>query len=145
MKVSDDREPLLLDTHVWIWWTQGEDRLAKKSSLVRRMEEAAEREDLWVSAISPWEIGMLEAKGRLELGRPCRAWVREALREQGVGLAPLSPEVAILSTRLDAFPHADPADRIIAATAIENGWTLVTADERLQGYMKSRRMPVRGI
>jgi PIN domain nuclease of toxin-antitoxin system len=67
---------------------------------------------LLVSVISVWEIGMLESKGRLLLNLPCEAWVREALKTPGLTLAPLTPEIAVDSTRLPGAFHGDPADRI---------------------------------
>jgi len=139
MKIHD---ALLLDTHVWFWLVTGHERLAKASLLLRRIEAAAETGRLWLSAISVWEIAMLEAKGRVELGRRCESWMGEALEKSHVRLAPLLPTVAILSTRLEGFPHVDPADRMIAATAIDSGLQLVTADQRLVGYMTQHKMRV---
>jgi PIN domain nuclease of toxin-antitoxin system len=58
-------------------------------------------------------------------------WIREALAKPGVQLAPLTPEIAVASTRLPFEMHADPADRILVATARHLGATLVTADKAL--------------
>ncbi|CDH45052.1 conserved hypothetical protein [Candidatus Contendobacter odensis Run_B_J11] len=52
----------------------------------------------------------------------------------GIRLEPLSPEVAVASTRLPGAVHADPADRIIAATARQSGAVLVTEDQPLLDY-----------
>jgi PIN domain nuclease of toxin-antitoxin system len=81
-----------------------------------------------VSAITPWEIGVLVSKRRIDLFRDTLAWVRDALSLPGVRLAPLSPEIAVESTRLPFEIHPDPADRILVATARHVGATLVTAD-----------------
>ena len=51
----------------------------------------------------------------------------------GVSLVPLEPEIAVESTRLQFAMHADPADRMLVATARQLGATLVTADRALLG------------
>lgn len=77
---------------------------------------------------------MLEAKGRVQLPMDCLAWVGEATRRSGIRILPLSPEIAVASTRLPGDLHGDPADRIIAATARHEGAILVTRDRALLGY-----------
>jgi PIN domain nuclease of toxin-antitoxin system len=84
-----------------------------------------------VSEITPWEIGLLVSKGRLQLGADVMQWIRVALAKPGVRLVPLEPEIAVESTRLPFEMHADPADRILVATARHLGATLVTADGAL--------------
>ena len=61
-------------------------------------------------------------------------WIRTALAKPGVRLAPLEPEIAVASTRLPWEMHADPADRILVATARHLGATLVTADRALLDF-----------
>jgi PIN domain nuclease of toxin-antitoxin system len=106
------------------------------------LERAAEAGQLHLSVISVWEIAMLEAKGRLAVGRRCESWVEEALEKSRVRLVPLDPTVTILSTRLEGFTYGDPADRMLAATVLDKGWRLVTADQRLIRYLESKKMPV---
>jgi PIN domain nuclease of toxin-antitoxin system len=125
--------PLLLDTHVWIWVMEG--RTDEVPSAVLEAVERAQADGrVWVSAISVWEVGMLEAKGRLTLSRGIREWVRRALGVPGVRLAELSPEVALDSSSLPGSVHGDPADRILIATARNLGATLVTRDRHIVGY-----------
>lgn len=123
-------EYLLLDTHVWIWLTTGSVDNLSDSSLIAI--EAARR--LGVSAISIWEIGMLEAKGRIQLQSNCLDWVRNALKAPKVSLLPLTPEIAVESSRLPGNIHGDPSDRILAATSRLEGASLVTKDYQLQRY-----------
>ena len=80
---------------------------------------------------------MLVSKGRLVLDRDVGEWVQAALSLPGIRLEPLSPEVAVASTRLPGTIHGDPADRMIAATARHLGSTLITADLLLLDYGKS--------
>lgn len=123
---------VLLDTHVLVWLLAGSDRLGGKAR--KAIQDGATEDRLYLSAISPWEIAMLVSKGRLALDRDVGEWVREALALPGIRLEPISPEVAVASTRLPGELHADPADRIIAATARHLGAVLVTADGPLLAY-----------
>lgn len=75
---------------------------------------------------------MLFARGRLRDPAPPEAAIGAILDATGAGILELTPAVAALAVR---FPHtfpADPADRLIAATACTNAIPLVTADERIR-------------
>jgi PIN domain nuclease of toxin-antitoxin system len=85
---------------------------------------------LWVSPISSWEIVLLVEKGRLQLEMEAEAWLGACLRTVGLREAPVTHEV-VFQARGIQLPHRDPADRLLAATALVYGLTLVTADERL--------------
>ena len=127
--LDPSRSLLLLDTHVVLWATFNESRLGRHAAKTINL---ASREDrLAVSAITPWEIGLLASKKRINLHKDVLEWIREALAKPGVHLVPLEPEIAVASTRLPFEMHADPADRILVATARRLGATLVTADGAL--------------
>jgi PIN domain nuclease of toxin-antitoxin system len=100
------------------------------------IEEAAGAGILMLSAVSVWELGLLEAKGRIRLSLPCEEWVRHALATPGLALAPLTSEIAIDSTRLEDTFHGDPADRIIVATAKRMGARLLTRDQKMIAYAR---------
>ncbi len=139
--MTPEHSLLLLDTHVWLWFALGDvSRLG--SSVRKEVEAAAHGGKLAVSAISVWEIGMLEAKGRITLGLPCEKWVEAALALTGLRLIGLEPEIAVASSRLPGEMHGDPADRILAATARARDAVLATADERLVEYGKAGFMRV---
>ncbi|MDP1650194.1 MAG: type II toxin-antitoxin system VapC family toxin [Rubrivivax sp.] len=123
---------MLLDTHALVWLVVGDGRL--RLAVRRCIEAAAQEQQLWVSAITPWEIGMLVAKGRLVLDRDVMDWLQAALALPGIRVAPLEPAVAVASTRLPGELHGDPADRLIVATARHLGAALVTADAALLAY-----------
>lgn len=95
-----------------------------------------------VSAITPGEIGMLAATGRLVLDRDVMDWIAAALSLPGVRLAALEPAIAVASTRLPAELHGDPADRLIVATARALGATLITADVALLAYGRAGHVGV---
>jgi PIN domain nuclease of toxin-antitoxin system len=127
--------PLLLDTHYWIWLESGEiDRVPQRLRLA--IQQASGAGALLVSVISVWELGLLEAKGRIEINSSCEDWVKEALATPGLTLAPLTPEIAIDSTRLAEDFHGDPADRIIMATARRMRARLLTRDRKMLEYAR---------
>ena len=134
--------PFVLDTHVWIWMMEGlESDLS--NATVRAIEAAGGRADLALSAISVWELGMLEARGRITLSRSIDEWVRAALTAPGLRLVDLTPEIAVESTRLPGDPHGDPADRMIIATTRVLGGTLITCDDRILAYGTSGHLRIR--
>lgn len=120
---------IVLDTASWIWLASDPRRLSA------RARDRIEAADLaLVSAISVWEVSMLVARRRIELDREVEDWVALALALPKLELASLDPAIAIRSTRLPGEFHADPADRIIVATAIERSATLITPDQRMRAY-----------
>ena len=125
----------LLDSHALVWLMDGNERLGKKSRTL--IQQSAQADTLYVSAITPWEIAMLVSKGRLTLVQEVGEWLRIAISLPGVRVAPLSVDVSVASTRLPGDFHSDPADRIIVATARHLGATLVTQDKLILDYSKS--------
>jgi PIN domain nuclease of toxin-antitoxin system len=125
--------PLLLDTHVWIWVMDGMTRELGRNA-VDAVARAGAGGRVLVSAISVWEVAVLEAKGRVRFALDVAEWVRRALNAPGVRLAELTPEIAVDSARLSADVHGDPADRILIATARRAGATLVTRDPKIVDY-----------
>lgn len=123
---------VLLDTHVLVWLVEGDARLSVAARTA--IDDACASQQVWLSAITPWEIGMLVTKGRLGLGQDAEQWMAAVLALPGVRLAELSPSIAIASSRLPSVLHGDPADRIIAATARHLDLKLITADQKLLAY-----------
>ena len=116
---------IVLDTHAWVWW---EGEVGRLSPAALRMLERAP--SLGVPAICTLEFARLADRGRVRSDRAPLAWLREALSQQRTHLLPLTPEIAVRSLTIsDAI--RDPADRLIAATALEHACPLVTKDERL--------------
>jgi PIN domain nuclease of toxin-antitoxin system len=118
---------ILLDTHALLWLESGSERLGSRTR--RLVDRALADEALGVSAITFWEIGMLIAKERLALARPAER-LRVELLGSGLVELPLTGDAALAAARLESF-HADPADRLIVATALASSATLVTADSRI--------------
>lgn len=122
---------IVLDTHVWVWWVHGDERLtAGQVEII----QASEADVVGVSAISCWEVAKLVKIGRLELPLSLEKWLEQALSYPGIRVIELTPEIAIESTRLPGEFHRDPADQIIVATARVHDCPLVTSDERILDY-----------
>lgn len=136
---TDPQRPLLLDTHLWVWYVE-QDTARFSRKIEPLVEAAVERGDVFVSAISVWEIARLESSRRLELSVDVRTWMGRALTFPGVRFKGLSPSIAIESTRLPGTLHRDPADRILVATARLTGAALVTCDDRLIAYGRDGHM-----
>jgi PIN domain nuclease of toxin-antitoxin system len=101
---------------------------------VTKLEDARRKDGLLLSAISVWKIGVLHAKGRIQLSAPLRDRVSSALAPAGISLLPLDAETATESTLLPVEPHGDPADRLLVAAARTRGVVLVTRDQNLIDY-----------
>ena len=117
---------LLLDTHVWIWYLSGNERLS--GYLQNTIND--HNNELWLSPISIWETLLLAEKGRIVLKPTPEDWIQNSLQKLNTQEAPLSNEIAILSRQLK-LEHQDPADRFIAATAIHLNLILATVDNHL--------------
>jgi PIN domain nuclease of toxin-antitoxin system len=116
---------LLLDTHIWLWSKSDPGRLGKRAAEAL----ASPANELWLSPVSVWEVLTLAQKKRIRMADPLR-WVESAASQMRE--APLTQEIVRTSFVL-ALPHADPADRFLAATAKVLDLTLVTADKTLLG------------
>jgi PIN domain nuclease of toxin-antitoxin system len=141
MSRINSKSLILLDTHAWIWLINGDEQL-RLSEALPLIERAAQLSNVKVSAISVWEVSMLEAKGRISFSMECLDWVKQALAAPGISLVPLTPEIAVLSSRLPGEFHGDPADRIIVATALELSASLVTKDKKILRYSESNPLNV---
>lgn len=118
---------IVLDTHVLVWADSDDRKLGRKArALIDRLWAIGK---VAVPAIAFWEVGMLQARGRLELPVSAREW-RDAVLAAGVIELPLDGTVAVRALDLSGL-HADPADRFIVATALVHGAALMTADARL--------------
>lgn len=93
-----------------------------------------EREEIYISSISTWEIALLVRKGRLELTIPVEDWIARSEALSFVQFVPLDNRIALRSNHLPGELHEDPADRIIIATALMLGAPLITKDTKIRDY-----------
>jgi len=96
---------ILLDTHIWVWWVHGDEKLSPDQlEVIQSNEEGI----IGISAISLWEVAKLVENGRLELPVSLEKWFAQALNYPGVRVIDLTPEIATESTRLPGEFHKDP-------------------------------------
>lgn len=137
--------PLLLDTHVWVEYLEG-NAAAWPAALRPLLTSAAGRGALFVSDASVWEVSMAAARGRLPLSLPADVWLTRAEEARGLRFVPLDRPVLRLAPRLGvpAAPgvtvmHKDPFDRLLVATAQLHALPLVTRDARIIDYATAHR------
>ena len=126
---------LLLDTHIWLWLFRDPKRLGPET--FQQLHDT--KNELWLSPISTWEALTLHHKGRVNLHLELATWVAQATA--GTKEAVLTHEIMAVAWRLPL--HQDPADRMLAATALVLDLTLVTADSRLLGLGNIKTLPNR--
>jgi PIN domain nuclease of toxin-antitoxin system len=123
---------LLLDTHAWIWLRAG--TLAAGPEALAQLRQAAQNGTWFISTFSYFEIAHAVARGRIQLDRPLRDWLRESSGRNDPQSIELSPEIAAATATLPASFHGDPGDRLITATALVHGLTICTHDNNLLRY-----------
>jgi PIN domain nuclease of toxin-antitoxin system len=124
---------LLLDTHVFIWAVSEPSRL---ESGMRAALVSADNQIL-VSAVTPWEIAIKRAAGRLEF--PLDLF-DSTIERMGCDILPILPAHGIAAGALPRH-HGDPFDRMLIAQALTEALTLVTQDHAFLRY----NVPVLGI
>ncbi len=126
---------ILLDTHTFIWYVNGNE-ISKKARAT--IDSAIQAHCIYLAAISLWEVSMLEAKQRIVLEMPCLEWMNRAIRELHLQILPITPSIALESCHLPGNFHGDPADRLIVGTARSEGMTLVTRDSNILEFSKAK-------
>jgi PIN domain nuclease of toxin-antitoxin system len=133
---------LLLDTHVWLWLALGVPKKIPPAAM-GVIEGAGQSGNLLVSAISVWEIALLESRQRIVLPLPVNDWFALAISRPEIKLVGLSrPATIVDSVNLPGEIHSDPADRFLIATARARRAVLVTHDEKIITYGKAGHVKV---
>ncbi len=122
---------ILLDTHVLIWFVEGNERLGRRAREV--VEQAMRTGEAALSAISLWEIGFLVEKTRIDLGSRIDQWIADFQR-RGVCLWPITVETVLAALQNPAGLSGDAGDRLLVGTARERQVPLITADRQLLAY-----------
>lgn len=120
---------IVLDTHAWIWWVDGNPRMRPE---VRERIDA--EDDVRVSAISLLEIATAVSLNRLVLRPSAERWLEIAQSAMLLRIEPLTASICLESVRLPGELHRDPADRLIIALARQVKAPLCTADNKLLSY-----------
>jgi PIN domain nuclease of toxin-antitoxin system len=122
-------EIIVLDTHIWLWFING-DCHRYPETWQERIETA---EHVGVSPVSCYEIALAADRGRLSLPCPTMEWFQDALDPANIEIFPLTPRISARAVELSPI-HRDPFDRIIIATALEMGAMLASVDGIIQKY-----------
>ena len=123
---------ILLDTQSLIWLTGDKKKLSLKA--LRYIEKSISKKEIFVSSFSIWEISLLVKKGRLKLTTDIASWIEQIKDLNILQFIPIDNEIAIKSVFLPGSFHQDPADRIIIATALVYGASIITSDRRILKY-----------
>ena len=126
---------LVLDTHALLWWASEPERMSERAAAALRAAD-----EFVVAPVTWWELAWLVERRRLRISKPLRGWLQELAA--GVRTAVLTPAIAASAVELPATFPKDPFDRLIYATAIENGLPLVTADHALRAHDPEGRVVV---
>jgi PIN domain nuclease of toxin-antitoxin system len=119
---------ILLDTHVVLWLTTDPTKLSSKGKSA--IEDARKNGDgLAISDITLLELATLASKGRIRLGISLESFLQEV--EARFVVLPISGRACARAMGLPTAYPKDPADRIIGATALVEGLTLITADREI--------------
>ena len=120
---------LLLDTHVFIWWSGEPNKLSEK--VLNACENRANR--LILSIVSIWEMQIKMQLGKLKLKRSLKELVKNQQDVNSLLILPVSPNHIFM---LDNLPmhHSDPFDRLLISQAIEEKLLLVSKDKKFSDY-----------
>ncbi len=119
----------LLDTHTFIWLATSPDLLSEPA----RRAIADEQTELFISVVTPWEIGLLAKRKRIDLDIAPDELVARACRRHSIEEMALHGIDALASTQLPDL-HRDLFDRILIELALRENMALVSKDERLARY-----------
>jgi PIN domain nuclease of toxin-antitoxin system len=120
---------LLLDTHAFIWWATRDPRLSGRA----REAIAASATPVFLSVVTPWEIAIKHALGRLELADTPRSLVYAQIARHGYQPLDVALEHALAAGELPLH-HGDPFDRLLIAQARTEGLSLVSGDAIFARY-----------
>ena len=121
---------ILLDTHALVWLAAEPTRLSRPAATAIR--DVARVGGLRIATVTLWELAALFARGRLQAVGPTADEIEAIVHETAVEPVAITPRIAAFAVELPATFPADPADRLIAATARVLGAPLVTRDTRIR-------------
>lgn len=124
---------LLLDTHAFLWFIDGNTRLSAQARTLIEDEGNAK----WVSTASLWEMAIKISLGRLRLEQAFERLIPEQMEKNGFALLPLRINHMAKITALP-FHHRDPFDRLLAAQCLMEDFSMVSADAAFDNYAVRR-------
>jgi PIN domain nuclease of toxin-antitoxin system len=124
---------LLLDTHVWLWSVEGDQRRVGRRAR-QLLVRAEARQAIRISPATIFELAALHTLGRVQLARSLDQWVGDSLEDGGVRVAELTPAIALDAGSIPRAALADPLDRLLVATARHLDALFLTGDARILAY-----------
>jgi PIN domain nuclease of toxin-antitoxin system len=125
-------EIIVLDTHAWAWWISSPAQLSRKAK--QRIDQASTSSSIYVSSISVWEVTMLVSRSRLALTMEVEDWISRCEALPFLTFVPVDNLIARKANNLPNYINRDPADRMIIATSIVLGATLISKDRKILDY-----------
>ncbi len=120
---------VLLDTHVFLWWVEGERALPAKA----RAAIADRENECLISLVSAWELAIKVKLGKLKLALPVQRYLVEHAAANGFQVLDIRlAHIGRVETL--AAHHGDPFDRLLIAQALEEKLPIVTADPVFRKY-----------
>ena len=126
--MEDHEKMILLDTHTLIWLANEPRKLSRRAG--ETIRDAAQSGGLAISAITLWELAWLATHNHLEIIGTADAFVEEITSRTAI--RPITAKIAVLANQLPATYSTDPCDRLIGATALAEGFALVTKDRTIR-------------
>lgn len=123
---------IILDTHVLLWYLDNPFLCSKKA--LHAIEMAKQKDGLFVSSMSIWEIALLVERGRIEFNIDPSLWIKKCENLQFLHFIPVDNDIAYHSITLPPPIHRDPVDRIIMATSRIYKGTIISKDEKILSY-----------
>ncbi|WP_022667115.1 type II toxin-antitoxin system VapC family toxin [Desulfospira joergensenii] len=120
---------ILLDTCTFLWLTIGSDQLSPKAADVFSRPE----NEIYLSAVSAWEIGVKHGLGKLPLPIPPDIFIPKERKRHFIVPLDLSERDTLHLCKLPV-PHNDPFDRMLICQAIEHSLTILTPDPLITQY-----------
>ncbi len=120
---------LLLDTQCFLWWFAEPERLSEKA--IAHITD--ERNELWFSVASIWEVGIKVALGKLPLPESAERYIPSRMAQLGAKSLEICAAHAMRAAALPMH-HRDPFDRMLVAQAQVDDMTIVSADAMLTQY-----------
>ncbi|WP_457637346.1 type II toxin-antitoxin system VapC family toxin [Oceanithermus sp.] len=120
---------LLLDTHAFLWWIADDPHLSPAA----REAIADGANEVYLSAVSVWELVIKMSLGRLELPEDTESFLARQLQQNGFRPLAMTLPHALAVRRLPSL-HKDPFDRMLVAQARHEGLELVSGDEAVRRY-----------
>lgn len=120
---------LLLDTHCWLWWLVEPEKLSETA--IKAITN--DKNELWLSVASIWEMGIKFKAGKLNLSQSPEILIPQQMQIDGISALSITPSHALLASALPLY-HKDPFDRMLIAQTQQETMIILTNDLAFNSY-----------